>query len=705
MFININYIEYTTRAEILQDFGFDEACMKLKLTRDGNYCMATGTYKPQIRVYEFAESAMKFERHTDAENIDFEILSSDWTKSAHLQNDRSIEFHAQGGIHATTRIPKFGRALTYNPNTCDLIIAATGNQVYRLNVDQGRFMAPFEMDFTPVSSNVDEEGGVNCLDINPVHALLGFGLENGTVEFWDPRSRKRVSQLNIGGAGYGMGSGVTALSFRNDGLNVGFGTYEGKTLLFDLRASEPYVQKDQGYDFPIKKIGWIETEAGGSSTKVFTADRKILKIWDRVDGRPFTSVEPVVDINDVAYIKDSGMFLLANEGRDNHAYYIPAIGAAPKWCSHIENITEEMEQNSKASVYENVRFIPKDALKSLNLEQYVGTNVIKSYMHGYIMSEKLYKEINAIVNPNEYERYRQKEVEKRIEKERETRIRTSGAVAPKVKANKALAEKLLRESEINGVDNDGDDQASSLVSDNRFKSLFEDPDFEVDEKSSEYRAKTKKKNDTNNTVRLGGEERERMRGLTAAEDEDIDEARFNKSNSNGPRGRFESDDEIMEDSDESSDEEDRRARKAKELKKKKEKKSQPEDEFPEMRALDAYEEATEKRRNHAGFADDIDEIQDEEDIVFEDLYDNLNQEEKERQKLKASMHHTRSGEATLVYYPTKKSNDKNSKKNGSKHNSNNNDDDDDENNGDENNRGRTKQRYEGRRKAIKKSYR
>lgn len=104
--------------------------------------MATGTYKPQIRVYELSQAGLKFERHTDAENVDFEILSSDWTKSVHLQNDRSIEFHSQGGIHARTRIPKFGRALKYNPNNCDLIIASSGNQVFRLNVDQGRFMAP-----------------------------------------------------------------------------------------------------------------------------------------------------------------------------------------------------------------------------------------------------------------------------------------------------------------------------------------------------------------------------------------------------------------------------------------------------------------------------------------------------------------------------------------------------------------------------------
>ena len=37
--------------------------------------MATGVYKPQMRVYDLSELALKFERHTEAENIQFEILS------------------------------------------------------------------------------------------------------------------------------------------------------------------------------------------------------------------------------------------------------------------------------------------------------------------------------------------------------------------------------------------------------------------------------------------------------------------------------------------------------------------------------------------------------------------------------------------------------------------------------------------------------
>jgi hypothetical protein len=66
-------VEYRQRIELIQDFEFPEASNKIKCTADGNYTVATGVYKPQMRVYEFAEMSMKFERHTDAENVNFEV--------------------------------------------------------------------------------------------------------------------------------------------------------------------------------------------------------------------------------------------------------------------------------------------------------------------------------------------------------------------------------------------------------------------------------------------------------------------------------------------------------------------------------------------------------------------------------------------------------------------------------------------------------
>ncbi|KAA8906868.1 hypothetical protein TRICI_005052 [Trichomonascus ciferrii] len=454
--------EFANRIELIQDFQFEEASNRIKVTRDGQYCMATGTYKPQIHVYDFSQLSLKFDRHTDAENVDFYIVSDDWTKSVHLQNDRTIEFHAQGGIHTRSRIPKFGRALTYNHATCDLFVGASGNEVYRLNIDQGRFLAPFEL----------QSEGVNCLDINPAHGLLGFGTEAGTVEFWDPRSRRMAGMLYAGGEGHGIGSGTSAIAFRNDGLNVGVGNHEGLTYLYDLRSSTPVQKKDQGFGFPVKNISWIHTEH--SSDKIITADKRIVKIWDRNTGEPFTSFEPSVDINDVAYLPDSGMIFLANEGIPMHAYYVPSIGPAPRWCAFLDNLTEELEEKPASSVYENYKFVTKKELSMLNLAHLIGSNVVKSYMHGYFIHKDLYDRAKGIANPFAYREHREQEIRRKIEKERESRIRTAGGGSQKVKVNKDLAAELDKKQLNDHVDD-------------RFKDMFENPEFEIDQSTSMYR--------------------------------------------------------------------------------------------------------------------------------------------------------------------------------------------------------------------------
>lgn len=62
--------------ELIQGFEFPEASNKIKSTRDGHHAIATGTYKPQMRVWDLDELTLKFERHGDSENVDFIVSES-----------------------------------------------------------------------------------------------------------------------------------------------------------------------------------------------------------------------------------------------------------------------------------------------------------------------------------------------------------------------------------------------------------------------------------------------------------------------------------------------------------------------------------------------------------------------------------------------------------------------------------------------------
>lgn len=143
--------------------------------------------------------------------------------------------------------------------------------------------------------------GVNAIDINPAHGLWAFGIDgNGTVEFWDPRSRSslgvlalprsRLVPLGTGGRAVlpgvdsddSPGLSVTALASRSDGLSYAVGTSTGHTLLYDIRSRQPFAIKDQGYGLPVKQVSWIEggTKIAGDGL-IVSADKKVIKVWDR----------------------------------------------------------------------------------------------------------------------------------------------------------------------------------------------------------------------------------------------------------------------------------------------------------------------------------------------------------------------------------------------------------------------------------------
>lgn len=72
---NCTHLTVSLGVDAEQDFDFPEASNKIKTTRDGKYLIATGTYKPRMKVFDLEELSMKMERVTDSENVDFCVCS------------------------------------------------------------------------------------------------------------------------------------------------------------------------------------------------------------------------------------------------------------------------------------------------------------------------------------------------------------------------------------------------------------------------------------------------------------------------------------------------------------------------------------------------------------------------------------------------------------------------------------------------------
>ncbi|KAJ7838270.1 NUC153 and WD40 repeat-containing nucleolar rRNA processing-related protein [Mycena olivaceomarginata] len=468
--------------ELIQGFEFPEASNRIKTTRDGQFAIATGTYKPQMRVWDLGQLTLKFERHSDAENVDFVMLSDDWTKA--------------GSTTAPASRASAARLRTTSPPATRSSPPA-GNEIYRLNLDQGRFMTPLAL-----QDDTHDILGVNTVDINPAHQLLAFGLEgpaSAQVQFWDLRSRTSVGVLRLPrsrlGAGVDAALSVTAISSRADGLSYAIGTSTGHTLLYDIRAAQPFALKDQGYGLPVKNVAWIE---GGSRMAgdgmVLSADRKVIKIWDRNSpSTNFAAITPAADLNHVHHVPASGLLMTANEGIQMATYYIPQLGPAPRWASFLENITEEMEDQTTRSVYEDYKFVERSELAALGLAHLVGTPALKPYMHGYFLALRLYDAARIIANPFAYAEHREKVVRARMEKMAETRIRArKDGAAARGHGARALRPRAGAAGAAEG-DAEMPDAAEaegaprpSLLTDPRFAQVFADPAFTVDETSREF---------------------------------------------------------------------------------------------------------------------------------------------------------------------------------------------------------------------------
>ncbi|GLI68720.1 hypothetical protein VaNZ11_013206, partial [Volvox africanus] len=476
---------YRRRLELIQDFGFKSAAQRIKITPDRNYIFATGYHPFSVRCFDLSNLSTKFERNLDAEVVDFCILSDDFSKLAFLCSDRSISFHARFGSYYRTRVPKFGRDLAYFSPSAELMVVGSAPEVYRLNLQEGRFMTPL-----PTTSSA-----VNKCGVAPSHGLFACAGEDGHLECFDLRQREAVGLLDAAAAAGAPGRQLTALRFDESGLHVAVGTDNGLVALYDLRSQRPLVIKDHMYGGRIVDIKFHSygADASAGTRRVISADRNIVKVWDINTGEGFTSMEPEEgDINDVCVWPDSGLIMVANDTPNMHGYFVPALGPAPRWCSHLEGLTEELSE-AAPTVYDDYRFVTRADLTRLGLDHLLGTSLLRAYMHGFFVDNRLYAKAKSLMDPFAYETYLQQRIARKLEEERKARI---SIVRKLPKVNAKVAVRLMAEAGAAAAESDaaaakGSQRAAAAaanpLADSRFSAMFEDPDFTIDEEAEDYR--------------------------------------------------------------------------------------------------------------------------------------------------------------------------------------------------------------------------
>eukprot|EP00257_Ricinus_communis_P005506 XP_002519773.2 nucleolar protein 10 [Ricinus communis] len=379
-----------------------------------------------------------------------------------------------------------GRDIAYDCWSCDLLCAASSPDLYRINLEQGRFLSSFNT----------QSPALNIVCRSKLHGLVACGGEDGAVECFDTRMRTSVGRINAVGPAGDVDQEVTALEFDEDkGFLMAVGSSTGKVLLYDLRSSHPIRVKDHMYGSPILDIKWHRT-LNSERDKLITTDTHVVRIWDPETGDGMTSIEPTAGkINDICVYNNSGLMLLALDCSQIPSYFIPSLGPSPKWCPTLENITEELEENPQTTIYDNYKFLTKEDIKKLNLTNLIGTNLLRAYMHGFFIDYRLYKKVKSMVDPFAYEDYIEQQKQKKLDDSRASRI-TIRRKLPKVNAKFAATILENEETANEKKDADGNETkkpskkkkvlGSEIFKDDRFASLFLNKDFEIDEQSQEY---------------------------------------------------------------------------------------------------------------------------------------------------------------------------------------------------------------------------
>lgn len=529
------------RIELIQDFAMPSSSSKVVQSLDGRYLIVGGTYPPRIRCFDVHDLTMKFERYVNGHIVDICMLGEDYGKMAILQDDRYVAFHAHYGTHESIRIPKFGRGMAYESTTCELLLAANGPEVYRLNLEEGRFTEPWKMEPSTAAAS--------CISVSPAQPLASVGCEDGVVRFWDNRTPdsllKPFLSLDVQAATTGLGfaddihllhrnpNEITSIAHDPSGLYMGVGTAGGLVALYDVRSSKPLHVKEHKHGMPIHTVKFHP-----GSGCVLSSDEKLVKIWkykatgDLVNTSASSDMSVMNRFSSnsaenavgsvVANVEGSGKFtnfvmggdekdpmghksglvLCATDQPKLEAFYIPKVGLAPSWCSFLENITEELEErdlkresggaagdilvrDGQETVFENYKFVSRDDLEKLGVSDLIGTPMLKAYMHGFFMDINLYNKVRAVANPFEYEEYRKKKVKERLEAKRASRIAPKSTSSKKsTSVNPDLADRLQTKAEANTK---AGKAAKVILSDDRFGRLFNNPDFEIDEEDENFK--------------------------------------------------------------------------------------------------------------------------------------------------------------------------------------------------------------------------
>ncbi|ELA41197.1 uncharacterized protein VICG_01796 [Vittaforma corneae ATCC 50505] len=283
----------------LSEFQFSVACHSICISKDRCKALAAGVYKPTVKLFDFKSGMMKFERHMVCDPIKVVSLEDDAEKFSILRSDKAIEFHTKGGFHEKVKTPNQPKDMVFNTVSSELYLGGNYSEVYRFNLEQGRFLKSI-----PVAGNK--------MSWSDTHGLLG-AISKKSLIFVDTRSKDNIIT-------HTFGSELLSVAQDGSGLKYAIGSENGELLEYDFRSSRPL--KHLNFNYFIQKIEFSDRKL------IAAANERIYIIQEDV-----SSLEDVIDpgfrINDFSI--DGGLIFIGGEDPEIKTLVSEDLGAIPSW--------------------------------------------------------------------------------------------------------------------------------------------------------------------------------------------------------------------------------------------------------------------------------------------------------------------------------------------------------------------------------------
>lgn len=376
--------------------------------------------------------------------------------------------------------------------------------------------------------------GVTCADFSPHGLEVAVGMASGIVRVFDIRTNKSfcerdhngdlpIKELQCVPCSKAKAGGVATANELTGERNEGGGgeRFDGDDIVGDEWLS----QAGANISSEFAEVDPHGGNYGGSSGPtrsyvIASCDSRSVNLWsptqsrrsahniqpssednsEPLDGTLIASIQPNSSVNGVAVWPESGLVFVPKDEKRVGVYHVPAMGIAPRWCSFLDSMAVDLEEQAKddmTAVFNDMQFVTKSELDQLGASHLLGTEYVRPYMHGFFINIRLYKKLKTVSEPFAFEEYRKQRVRERLESRRKMRI----SVPKEAKANLQLLKRLQVETEQEGQQNavDSDDQqhkklrkrskgkkstqeqARQLLADERFARIFSNPDFEIEE--------------------------------------------------------------------------------------------------------------------------------------------------------------------------------------------------------------------------------